>query len=222
MSEVLVIAVHPDDETLGCGGSLLKHKKNGDSLNWLIITEMRRELGFSEERISKRNEEISKVKDFYGFNRVIQIGIPTTQVDTFSMGDLVQRLYEHILEIKPEVLYVPYLFDAHSDHKVVYESLTPFFKGFRYPFIKKVLMMETVSETEYAFPVENRMFTPNYYIDISNFIEDKIKAMRIFESEIIEAPFPRSEGVIKALAQYRGSFIACDYAEAFMLIKEVC
>jgi len=221
MSEILVISVHPDDEVLGCGGTLLKHKDNGDSINLLIVTAMSEEQGYSRDSIIKRETEIKQIEKFFGFKKVMNLNIPTMSVDAIPIKDLVSKFLEHIKEIKPEILFIPYLYDAHSDHRVVYDSLSPFFKSFRFPFIKKVLMMETVSETEYAFPVDSRMFSPNYYVDISNYIGKKIEAMKIYESEIKEAPFPRSEKVIQALSTFRGSFIACDYAEAFMIVKEV-
>ena len=222
MSKVLVVAVHPDDETLGCGGSLLKHKKNGDSVNWLIVTKMDSSLGFSEDKISKRREEIKSVSDSYDFDEVMELGIPTTRVDSIPMNDRVKLMMESINRIKPDILYIPFCSDAHSDHKLVFEALSPCFKSFRYPYIKKILMMETVSETEHAYPVEKHGFVPNYFVDITEEFNMKLDIMRTYKSELQEAPFPRSEKIITALAEYRGSFIFTEYAEAFILIKEVC
>ncbi len=221
MSKVLVVAVHPDDETLGCGGTLFKHKDVGDEIYWLIVTSANETLGYSKDFIENRNEQIKKVASIYGFTEIIKLDIPTTKVDLQPFGELINNFSEIIHRIQPEIIYVPYYGDAHSDHQVIFKVLTSCFKSFRYPSIKKILMMETLSETENAFPIESRIFKPNYYVNITGFINDKIKAMKIYESEIMKSPFPRSEKVIRALSTYRGSFIAENYAEAFMIVKEV-
>jgi len=94
-------------------------------------------------------------------------------------------------------------------------------KSFRYPFIKTVLMYECISETEFAPALPERMFMPNYYVDISEFFEQKIAIMKIFASEIGEHPFPRSIRNIEALATFRGASVGVKYAEAFQLIKMI-
>ena len=92
---------------------------------------------------------------------------------------------------------------------------------FRYPFIKKIYMMETLSETEFAPSTKEDSFVPNVFVDISDFMDRKIEIMKLFESEIKEHPFPRSEENIKALAIFRGASCGCRYAESFMLLKEI-
>ena len=94
-------------------------------------------------------------------------------------------------------------------------------KNFRFPFIKKILMYETLSETEFIPPLSTSIFCPNTFVDISHFIEEKCEIFSIFTSEIMQDNLPRSTSSIKALAQYRGSRIGVEFAEAFMLLQEI-
>ncbi|WP_135081381.1 PIG-L family deacetylase [Terasakiella sp. SH-1] len=217
--DILVIAPHPDDETLGCGGTLLKHKANGDRIHWLIITCMNVEQGFSAERIRNRKVEIVEVSKQFQFDSVFELNYPSTLLDTIPMSDFVLRISDVIKEIKPEVVYLPHGGDIHSDHYAVYQSAKPCIKWFRYPSIKRTYIYETISETDFSLP-DSSFFQPNVFINISEFIDKKIEIMKIYGGEMKEFPFPRSERAIRALAEQRGSQVGCHAAEAFMLLKE--
>ena len=221
MKKVLVFAIHPDDETLGCGGTLLKHKEAGDEIHWLIGTEVSVEHGFKENLVRKREEEIEKVNELYSFDSVHRLGIPTMKVDQFNMSHLVGKISKVFNEIKPNIVYLPFKLDVHSDHRYFFNAAFSCTKSFRYPFIERVYMMETLSETEFAPSTKEDSFIPNSFIDISNYIDKKIEIMKVFESEIGEHPFPRSERNIKALATFRGASSNCNYAESFILLKEI-
>jgi N-acetylglucosamine malate deacetylase 1 len=216
MNKVLVLAVHPDDETLGCGGSLFKHKHNGDEIHWMIATEME-EL----KAVSRRNIEIDKVIKMYDFDSVHRLKFLTTKIDEYSMSELIKKISLVIKKVKPNIIYLPFKNDIHSDHKYIFDAAYSCTKSFRYPFIKKIYMMETLSETEFSLSTKENSFIPNMFVDISDFINQKIQAMKIYEGEMSEHPFPRSERNIKALATYRGATANCEFAESFMLIKEV-
>ena len=220
MSKVLIVAVHPDDETLGCGGALLKHKANGDELIWLIATEMKASDGFSSEKILQRDKEITKVANEYGFNKVIKLGLSTMKVDLTPAHELISMIGEVFKKVEPEIVYLPFSKDAHSDHRVLFETAYACTKTFRYPSVNKVLMMETISETEFGNFHEDEQFTPNCFIDISEFIDKKIEIMKIYEGELKEHPFPRSCENIKALATFRGASAGFNAAESFMILKE--
>lgn len=221
MKNIVVLAPHPDDETLGCGGTLLKHKSEGDSVSWIITTSMKKELGYTEERMFERDFEIKKVSDFYGFDRVIQLGFATTLLDEVPTGDIVGSVKKALDEIKPEVIYLPFPGDAHSDHKRVFGAGIACAKWFRLKSAKRVLVYETISETEFGIHPEERPFQPNVFVDISPFIEKKIKIMSFYKGEMGVPPFPRSAENIKALATFRGGMSGCLAAEAFMLLKEI-
>jgi len=221
MNRVLVVAVHPDDETLGCGGTLLKHKNSGDYISWLIITKAKTEDGFDIKSIQKREKEIENVSKNYGFDRVVNLELSTMRVDEYSMSDLVGKISKVVNDIKANIIYLPFKGDVHSDHRKVFEATYSCTKSFRYPFIKKIYMMEVLSETEFAPSTKEDSFIPNVFVDISKFMDKKIEIMKVFESEIGEHPFPRSEKNLTALATFRGACCGCEYAESFILLKEI-
>ena len=214
---VMVVAVHPDDETLGCGGTLLKHKENGDEIHWLICTTLDKK----NDYFIKREQEIKQVSQKYDFNSVHNLRLKTMQVDEYSMSDLISKISRVVNEIKPNILYLPFKSDVHSDHRYIFEASYSCTKSFRYPFIKKIYMMEVLSETDFALSTKEDSFIPNVFVDITNFLGTKIEIMELFESEIAKHPFPRSKQCIKAQATLRGGTAGCEYAESFMLLKEV-
>jgi LmbE family N-acetylglucosaminyl deacetylase len=221
VNKVLVVAVHPDDETLGCGGTLLKHKANGDEIHWLIATDIAELEGIDKSVVDERNTEIKEVEKLYSFNSVYKLGLSTTKVDEYHISELITKISSVVNEIKPNIIYLPFKGDVHSDHKYIFDAAYSCTKSFRYPFVKKIYMMETLSETEFSLSTKEDSFVPNVFVDISEYMDRKIEAMKIYESEMGDHPFPRSERNLRALATYRGATSRCNYAESFMLIKEI-
>lgn len=219
--KVLVVAVHPDDETLGCGGTLLKHKASGDEIHWLICTSVKEIDGFSEERVNSRAIEINKVCKLYSFDSVHELKLSTMRVDEYSMSELIKNISNIINIVRPNTLYLPFKSDVHSDHRKIFEATYSCSKSFRYPFIKSIYMMEVLSETEFAPSLKEDSFIPNIFIDISDYIDQKIDILQVFKSELGKHPFPRSIENVKALATFRGSMCNCKYAESFVLLKEI-
>jgi LmbE family N-acetylglucosaminyl deacetylase len=217
--KILAIAPHPDDETLGCGGTIFRHKANGDEIYWLIVTGISEDTGWSNDVVKKRDNEIDAVAKKYGFSNVFNLRLPTTKIDTLPLSDLIEKITDVYKKVKPEIIYMPFAYDVHTDHQIIAKALQSTFKWFRYPHIKKVLMYETPSETEFNF-VENRIFCPNVFVNISQYIDDKIETMKIYDGEMGEFPFPRSEKTLRALATLRGSQSGFESAEAFELVYE--
>lgn len=222
MNKILFIAVHPDDETLGCGGTILKHKSQGDEIYWMIITAPTKNhpYGFSDQVIKERNELIKDVAEKYGFNRTIQCGFPTQMLHTVDLRELVVSLDSYINEIKPNIIYTMFRNDVHSDHRVAFDAVYSCTKSFRKPFIKKILMFEALSETEFAPAIPSTSFVPNVYVDITDFMDEKLEIMSMYKPELMPEPYPRSLSSIDALARVRGSRCGVKYAEAFMLLYE--
>ena len=221
MNNVLVLAVHPDDETLGCGGTLLKHKEHGDRIYWLIATDMREESEFAKSEILQRQKEIDIVAGLYGFDGVYNLDIPAMKVDQLSMIELVKKISKIFNTVKPNIIYLPFMADMHSDHRIMFQAAYSCTKTFRYPFIKKVVMMESISETEYAPALTETSFVPNYFVDITSFLDKKLDIIKTYKSEIGNHPFPRSIENITSLAIFRGATSGCKYAEGFMVLKEI-
>lgn len=220
MKKILFVSVHPDDETLGCGGTILKHKVNGDENYWLIITAptLDHPYGFTEDIIQQREHEIKKVSQLFGFQRTIQLGFPTQLLDEINMRDLVGEIDQAINEVKPQVIYLINRSDIHSDHRVAFQAVYACTKNFRKPYIEEILLYETLSETEYAPALNESVFIPNVFVDTTDFMDKKLEIMSVFSSEIMQDNMPRSMSAIRALAAFRGSRIGVKYAEAFMMI----
>ena len=221
MKTILVVAPHADDESLGCGGTLLRHKEEGDSIHWLLVTGMSEGCGFSKEQIAVRDQEIEQVNRQYGFNSLHRLELPPSSLDTVAHGKIVFGISQVIEKVRPDVVYSPYRNDAHSDHKIVFDAVMAATKSFRYPFVKRVLTYETISETDFGMKPEDGGFKPNVYVDISSQLEKKLKILDIFASEMGEFPFPRCRRSLEALATLRGAQSNCFGAEAFVLIKEI-
>ncbi|OZI12711.1 GlcNAc-PI de-N-acetylase [Bacillaceae bacterium SAS-127] len=219
MRRVIVVTPHPDDETLGCGGTIFKHLSQEDEVYWLILTKMD-EFSFFVDRILKREKEIQEVEQLYGFTKTFKLPYAAASLDTVPSSNLVTEIGSVFKEVQPHIVYVPYRSDIHSDHKAVYDATMSCTKWFRYPSIEKVLAYETLSETDFVMNVDANNFRPNVFINISDFLEKKINVMKVYESELCPHPFPRSEEAIRALATLRGAATGVQAAEAFMLIKE--
>jgi LmbE family N-acetylglucosaminyl deacetylase len=221
MSIVLVVAPHPDDESLGCGGTLLRHIDEGDSVHWLIVSAMTESQGFSEDRIASRNTEIESVALAYRFAGVHRTGLPTTRLDTLPMSDLVAAIGKVFQTTCPDTVYLPYRNDAHSDHAAVFDAAVACCKNFRHSSVKRVYAYETLSETEFGLRPDDPGFRPNLFVDIGDRLEQKLQFLNLYSGEIGVFPFPRSEECVRAQAILRGSQAGSKAAEAFMVLKEI-
>lgn len=216
---LLVVAPHPDDETLGCGGTLLKLAARGTRLAWLIVTDMTGD--YSDEQHRQRRETIDRVSRAYGFEEVHQLGLPSAALDTLPTGELVGAIGAAFNAFRPEWLLLPHRGDVHSDHRLVFDACAACSKWFRYPFIRRVMSYETLSETDAALPVGgDTLFQPNVFFDIEAQLTGKLGIMAMYSTECGEFPFPRSTEALTALAQLRGAQSGYPAAEAFMLLRE--
>ncbi len=219
--KILIISPHPDDETLGCGGTILKYKDMGDKIYWLIITNIDVKNGWNKEIVEKRQKEIEIIAKMYGFEKTFKLGYPTARLDIIPVQEIIKSISGVILIIEPEIIYLPNRSDVHTDHQITFKAAYSCTKNFRYPFIKKILMYETLSETEFAPTLPENTFIPNVFMDITKYFERKLEIFKIYKSEVMKNSYPRSLEIIEAFGKYRGSRIGEKYAEAFVLLKEL-
>ena len=218
--KTLVIAPHADDEILGAGGTLFKrNSKKNNSIYWLLVT-MPREPEYEKKFILKRKNQIKKIIKFVKFKGFFNLELKPTELDRIPKKKLIKKITEVINTVKPDEVFVPHYGDVHSDHKIISDIISTCTKNFRFGFIKSILAYEVLSETNFNLNKKN-YFKPNYYEDISKFLDKKIKAMKIYKSEIKKFPFPRSQETIKSLAKVRGSEISTKAAEAFEILKKI-
>lgn len=217
--KTLVIAPHPDDEILGCGGTLIRRRSEGAELAWLIVTGISEQTGWPTEQVQLRDAEIERVAELVGFSHIYNLRLPTTQLDRLPMSDLIEQFSTVFKEFKPEEVFLPHCSDVHTDHRIVFDAAAACAKWFRYPSVQRVLAYETLSETEFALGTES-MFSPNFFIDISEFLARKLEVMAVYQSELGTFPFPRSIEAIRALATLRGAASGFNAAEAFQLLRQ--
>ncbi|MCK5923165.1 MAG: PIG-L family deacetylase [Methylococcales bacterium] len=215
----IVVAPHPDDEVLGAGGTLLRRKAEGSIVAWLIVTTITVESGFNVEKVKQRTDEIKRVTALFGFDAVFELNFPTTQIDQIPMSDLVTAVSGVFRSFEPDEVFVPHPADVHTDHGVVFNAVAACTKWFRYPSVKRVLAYETLSETDFCLGTAQG-FRPNVFVNIEPYLEDKLRAMDIYASELGAFPFPRSHDAIRALAILRGAASGFKAAEAFELLRE--
>jgi len=216
---ILVVAPHPDDEVLGVGGTLSRRKAEGASLGWLIMTNISEEAGWTREAVLQRKNEIVQITKLFGFDSVFELGYTATQLDQVPMSELVSAISDVLTKYAPNEVYIPHSSDIHSDHRVTFQAVASSVKWFRSPFIKRVLSYETLSETDFCLE-SNRAFHPNIFVNIEGYLENKLRAMNIYSTEISDFPFPRSNEAIAALSALRGASSGFKEAEAFMLLRE--
>lgn len=219
----MFISIHPDDETLGCGGTILKHKAAGDIVYWLNLTGPTPDhpLKFPQEIIEIRERQIKDVCEAYQFDRMINLEHPTQMLDAVEPRLLIGSIAAAFRELEPEILYIPNRSDIHSDHKVGFQAIFSAAKSFRNPFIRKIMMYETLSETEFSPALAENVFIANVFCDISPYMEEKLRIMQMYDTETMPDPLPRSNHAMLGLASYRGARIGVRYAEAFSLLLEI-
>ncbi|MBR3171034.1 MAG: PIG-L family deacetylase [Lachnospiraceae bacterium] len=209
----LVFAPHNDDELLGAGGTIVKLAKSGCNVTVCEITS-----GPSSKRIQ---EEACNAHLLMGVKESVFLNLPSCKLEEISKTRLNNELSNVIKKVKPEIVFIPHYGDMHLDHRWVAEGAMVAIRPIVAPYIKRILAYETLSETEWNTPSVKNVFIPNVWVDISEHLNDKLEAMRCYQSQLIDFPHPRSLEAIEALARYRGSTVGVDAAEAFMLIRAI-
>lgn len=216
--KILIIAPHPDDEVLGCGGTIAKYGKKGDEVHLCIVTKAYTP-DWSEEFLKKREEEIAQVVKLLGIKKTYFLDFPTVRLDTIPQQELMRSILKIIETVKPNTVYVPHWGDPVVDHRLVFEAASVATRPRPGSTVKKLLSYEILSETEWGKGFKE--FIPDIYEDITLEIKVKMEAMKAYRSELKEFPHPRSLEAIETLAKKRGSEAGLKFAEAFMLIREI-
>lgn len=218
--KVLVIAPHPDDEVLGCGGTIAKYVSQGDNVYVCIITKGCEPL-FTAEGVAKVRSECIKADKFLGVKKTFFLNFPAAMLENVPRYKLNDALVKVVQEVKPEVVYLPHRGDMQLDHKITVDAAMVALRPKYAHVVKKIYAYETLSETGWDVPNVTNEFIPNAYRDISGYLENKLTAMSMFTTQLAQFPKARSIEAIKALAMYRGTTVNCMAAEAFSLIREI-
>jgi len=220
--KILVVAAHPDDEVLGCGGTIAKHKKNGDEVHVLILAEgitsreEKRSRNVCKTELSKLAIDSQKANNILGVDSLILHDYPDNRMDSINILDIVKLVEGYIDQYRPDVIYTHYGTDLNIDHQITNQAVITACRPVPGHPVKKILFFEVPSSTEWQISGQT-FFTPNYFMDISTTLEIKLQALEAYVSEMRNWPHSRSIKAVESLAQWRGASIGREAAEAFVL-----
>jgi len=216
---VLVVAAHPDDETLGCYGTLCLHKENNDNIYIIFLTNgVSARIRSKNESARIRKKNALKALSVIGLKEknIFFLNYPDNRTDSVALLSIIKEIEKIKSEIKPNIVYTHFSNDLNIDHRVAFNATITACRPWDGETVKKILCFETLSSTEWS-DQNKTSFKPNYFIDISKFIGKKIKALKCYKSEIRKSPNARSLENVKNLSKYRGNTIGVKYAEAFYI-----
>jgi LmbE family N-acetylglucosaminyl deacetylase len=217
---VLVIATHPDDEVLGCGGVMARHAAEGDEIHVLVVSRGIPEI-FPPEEIEGTRVELRAAHQILGVKHTYFLDFPAPKLDV-TPGHLISDAIRKVIRtFQPHTVYLPHRGDIHADHRAVYHATLVAARPINNNPVARLLCYETLSETEWAAPFGDDAFIPTVFVNISDYLERKLQAMDCYRSQLQAAPSPRSLRSITALAHYRGGTVTLPAAEAFMLVREI-
>lgn len=221
--KILVVAAHPDDEILGCGGTIMRHVSTGDRVRVMILAEgltsrdAIRNVEDKAKELSQLHEAAAQAAQFMGVERVEIYDFPDNRMDGVQLLDVIKKVEIEIERFKPDTVYTHHAGDVNVDHQRAHEAVVTACRPLPGSVVREILFFETPSSTEWQTADSNKFFYPNVFVDIEAFIERKLEALHFYESEMRAYPHSRSYEAIKILAQQRGYTIGHQYAEAFML-----
>jgi LmbE family N-acetylglucosaminyl deacetylase len=221
---ILIVAAHPDDEVLGCGGTIRRLSDEGSNVYIAILGEGITSRYSKREHVKKEKIDLlkaatNKVASKLGVKDVFMFDFPDNRFDTVALLDIVKKVEDIIEKIKPSIVFTHHGSDLNIDHQVTHRAVLTSTRPMSKNVVKEIYMFEIPSSTEWAFGQFNPVFCPDVFYDISGTLEIKIRAMQIYESEIRQFPHPRSPEALTAVASRWGTVAGIQSAEAFKLLR---
>ncbi len=222
--KILIIAAHPDDEVLGCFGTVARLIKEGYEAYTLILGEgktsrdITREVEKRQEEIEVLNSEIQKANDIIGIKKVYVESFPDNRFDSVDLLDIIKVISKVKEEIKPDIIFTHYEHDLNIDHQITYKAVVTATRPMKDETVKELYSFEILSSTEWNYPIS---FSPDTYFDITDTLSLKLEAMKMYESELCHFPHPRSLEGIELHSKYCGMRVGRKYVETFKSIRVV-
>ena len=224
---VLVVAAHPDDEVLGCGATMAKHVKDGDTVHTLILAEGATSRASTRDRslwvseLSELSIAARKVGEIIGTTSVTLHNFPDNRMDSCDLLDIVKVIEEAIGTKRPETIYTHHSGDVNIDHRRIHEAVVTACRPVPDHSVKSLLFFEVPSSTEWQVPSSASKFSPDWFVDVSDTLQTKIKALEAYRSEMRPWPHPRSIQAVEHLVRWRGASVGVEAAEAFILGRHI-
>jgi LmbE family N-acetylglucosaminyl deacetylase len=219
---VLIVAAHPDDELLGCAGTIARHAAAGDRVHILIAAEgatSRADGG--QDDVLALQQAARKASEILGAEPPRFAGFPDNRMDSLALLDVIKAVEAVVEEVRPAVVYTHHGSDLNRDHRMLHEAVVTACRPLPGRSFRKLLTFETLSSTEWASEAVGPSFRPRHFVDISATLEAKLRALACYQSEMRPFPHPRSAEAVTALAALRGSQVGLVAAEAFDVIFEI-
>ncbi len=220
---VMAVVAHADDEVLGCGGTLRRHVLAGDEV-WTVILadgESSRDGVSSDTAIARRETAARDAAAVLGVQNVSLHRFPDNRLDTCALLDIVKVVEEHIARVAPDTVYTHHSGDVNIDHKRVHDAVVTACRPQAGHPVQTLLLFETASSTEWQVPGAAPAFQPNWFVDISDQLATKLRALESYSEEMRAWPHPRSMEGVEHLARWRGATVGYEAAEAFVLGRRV-
>lgn len=221
--KILIFAAHPDDEILGCGGTIARHVKNGDEVNVVILAEgitsraENRDIKKDFKKLSDLSKTALKANQHLGVKSLLLHDFPDNRMDSLDRLDVVKVVEKYIEKFKPNIVYTQYFGDLNIDHQIVSQAVITACRPLPNQIAKRLLFFEVASSTEWQIQSFSNAFLPNWFVDISDTLDLKLHALQIYNSEMRRYPHSRSIKALECLAKWRGASVGVYAAEAFVL-----
>lgn len=222
---VLIVAAHPDDEVLGCGGTIAKLSSSGSKINILFLSngEDSRKTSKSEmkKKILKRKNAAKLASKILGSNKPNFADLSDNQLDSYPLIKIIKIIEKNIKKYKPSIIYTHFKNDLNIDHQIANRAVTTACRPQKNSSVKSLFFFEVPSSTEWRIDTKNKIFNPNWFEDITKTKNKKLLALKAYKSELRKWPHPRSLKGVSALFTWRGASVGVDAAEAFMLGRKI-
>lgn len=226
MKNVLVIAAHPDDEVLGCGGTMARLSEEGAGVHIIILANgltSRPDFDSSQAAaaLGVHHERAERAGKLVGAASVKVLGFPDQKMDTVPLLDITQAIEREIERVRPDTVFTQHGGDLNMDHVITYRATLTATRPMAGRCVRRLYAYEVASSTEWSFQRFEPRFHPSVFFDIAGTLETKIAAMQVYESETRAFPHPRSPEALRAIAHRWGSVVGVGAAEAFELVREI-
>ncbi len=224
---IFVVAAHPDDEVLGCGGAIARHVDCGDEVHVLIAAEgatsrqLQRDRNQVSDELSALSVAAQKAGKILGAFNVELLDLPDNRLDTLDRLDIVKLIESRLDTLRPSVVYVHHAGDVNIDHRRLHESVVTACRPVPGSPVRCLLSFEVASSSEWQPPGSAPLFQPNWFVDISNQWERKLEALNVYATEMRPWPHARSISAVEYLCRWRGAQVGVNYAESFSLLRTI-
>jgi LmbE family N-acetylglucosaminyl deacetylase len=217
---ILVVSAHPDDEVLGLGGTLARHASQGDVVFPVIFADGA-QVRYREDERDSLKAACARCCAELGIQAPAFLGLPDQRLDTLPQIQLTQAIEALIARHQPEMIYTHHFGDTNRDHQVLHDATLVAARPKPGGTVKRILSYNVPSSTDWAPTLPTRAFLPNWFVDISTTLKQKLRALAHYTSETPPYPHPRSLEAIENQARFWGSGVGVDHAEPFMLIRNL-